>query len=294
MKLRDLQYLVAVYDHQSFSRAAEACFVSQPTLSGQIKKLEQELGIELIERSTRTVLFSAAGRKVVKQAREVLASVDQIKLTAAEFDDPLAGEFHLGVIPTVGPFLLPRIVTLLHDEFPQMHLFLHELKTKQLIERLDDGSLDAAILAKLDWQVAMQEWPLYREPFLLAMSESHELAAKKRALSHSVLEGEALLMLEDGHCLRDQALGVCFSEGAKEDQRFQATSLDTLLHMISFGHGMTLVPELACNANIPGVVYKKFSKPVPGRDIVMVARVHGSRNRGLDRLSAFIQKIMTG
>ena len=150
MNIRDLQYLVAVHDLENFSQAAEQCFVSQPTLSGQIKKLEQELGMSLIERSTRNVLFTEFGEAVVVKAREVLLTVSHIKELAEEMKDPFKGDYHLGLIPTVGPFLLPLIMAELNQTFPMINFFLYELKTDQLLEKLTKGELDAAILAKMD------------------------------------------------------------------------------------------------------------------------------------------------
>lgn len=290
MKLRDLEYLVAVYDLKGFGKAAARCFVSQPTLSGQLKKLEEELGVTLMERSTRSVKFTEAGERVVNQARQMLAGAQKIKTVASEFEDPLAGDFHLGLIPTIGPFLLPKIVTALHSEFPQMRLFLHELQTDVLIDRLLSGQLDAAVLAKLDWHRSLAEWHLYHEPFLLALPATHPLARAKKSLPKSVLDGESVLMLEDGHCLRDQAIGVCFAAGAHEDNRYQATSMDTLLHMISVGHGMTLVPEMAEHQLVNGVVLKRFKKPEPSREVVLVGRQKGSRHDGLKTLSEFIRR----
>ncbi len=289
MKLRDLQYLVAVHDLGSFSKAAERCFVSQPTLSGQLKKLEEELGVLLMERSTRSVMFTDAGERVVTEARGMLASAERIKAAAADFEDPLAGDFHLGLIPTVGPFLLPEIVAELHAEFPQMNLFLHELQTEVLLERLMSGKLDAAVLAKLDWQTSYAEWHLYDEPLVLALPEGHGLASSNRKLDKDDLDGQSLLMLEDGHCLRDQAMGVCFAAGAYEDDRYQATSMDTLLHMISVGHGMTLVPEMATHKPLKGIEFKRFSNPEPSREVILIGRENGARNAGLATLAEFIQ-----
>jgi LysR family hydrogen peroxide-inducible transcriptional activator len=288
MKLRDLQYLVAVYDHKNFSKAAEKCFVSQPTLSGQLKKLEEELGVPLMERSTRHVMFTEAGERVVTEARQMLAGVERIKATAAEFEDPLAGDFHLGLIPTVGPFLLPEIMADLQVEFPQMTLFLHERQTEVLLDRLLSGKIDAAILAKLDWDLPLAEWHLYTEPLLLAVPEKHPLANVEMPLKRNVLDGQSLLMLEDGHCLRDQAMGVCFAANAHEDDRYQATSIDTLLHMISVGHGMTLVPELAARKPLRGIKYKRFESPQPDREVVLIGRSNSARSAGLERLAQFI------
>lgn len=289
MNIRDLQYLVAVHDLNNFSKAAERCFVSQPTLSGQLKKLEEELGAALMERSTRQVLFTALGEQVVEQARGILLSVEQIREIARQTDDVMAGDLHLGLIPTVGPFLLPLIMPAISDQYPQLNLYLYELQTDTLIERLLKGELDGAILAKLDWQHPVTELSLYEERMLLAIASEDDIAGELSEVDRTVLDGRSVLMLEDGHCLRDQALGVCFAAGAKEDQRFQATSMDTLLHMVATGAGMTLVPELACDNNLPGVSYLPFTDPKPSREIVMLHRNKSARGAALSNLAKLIK-----
>ena len=292
MNIRDLQYLVAVYDLKNFSKAAERCFVSQPTLSGQLKKLEEQLGMQLMERSTRHVLFTDAGEQVVAKARQILLIVDEINDLARQSEDPMAGDFHLGFIPTVGPFLLPLIMPELARQYPQMTVYLYELRTDDLLDKLHHGELDAAVLAKLDWSQPLLEIPLYQEMMLLAVHEDDPLAARSKAVSRAVLEGRSVLMLEDGHCLRGQALGVCFSAGAREDDRFQATSMDTLLHMVATGTGMTLIPRLAA---IPksGVRYLEFSKPQPSRDIVLVARPTSARLQALHQVAELIENTVS-
>lgn len=289
MNIRDLQYLVAVHDLNNFSKAAERCYVSQPTLSGQLKKLEEELGVSLIERSTRQVLFTQLGEKVVAQAREVLHTVGRIRKLAKEYDDPMAGEFHIGLIPTVGPFLLPLIMPELSKQFPKSSVYLYELRTNQLIEKLLKGELDAAILAKLDWQHPVQELPLYTEPMKLAVASNDILADDAQPVGLEVLEDRSVLMLEDGHCLRNQALGVCFSAGAKEDGRFQATSMDTLLHMVATGAGMTLIPELASRKRTDGVSFLAFRDPPPAREVIMIMRKHSTRVEAINNIAKVIR-----
>lgn len=291
MNIRDLKYLVAVHDLNNFSKAAERCFVSQPTLSGQLKKLEEELGCVLIERSTRQVLFTPLGHQVVVMAREVLLTVDNIYNAAKACDDPFSGEFHVGLIPTVGPFLLPILMPVLGQEFPAAQFYLYELKTKELIERLLKGELDAVILAKLDWSHPVHEISLYSESMKLAVGSKHKALQHTDNVQLSILENQSVLMLEDGHCLREQALGVCFAAGANEDDRFKATSMDTLLHMISAGVGMTLIPELACNSKVPGVSYFSFDEPQPTREIVMLIRNHTTRKTALDTFAKCISGV---
>lgn len=289
MNIRDLQYLVAVHDLNNFSKAAERCFVSQPTLSGQLKKLEQELGAALMERSTRHVLFTALGEQVVEQARAVLLSVERIKSIARQSDDIMAGDLHLGLIPTVGPFLLPLIMTELGAQFPDLNVYLYELQTEELIDRLLKGTLDVVVLAKLEWHHPVTELPLYEEGMKLAVSSADPIAVKSVPVERAVLNGRSVLMLEDGHCLRDQAMGVCFAAGAKEDQRFQATSMDTLLHMIATGVGMTLIPELACDDKVAGVSYLPFTEPKPSREIVMLHRSKSARVPAFENIAKLIR-----
>jgi LysR family hydrogen peroxide-inducible transcriptional activator len=290
LNIRDLQYLVAVHDLNNFSKAAERCFVSQPTLSGQLKKLEEELGSPLMERSTRQVLFTDLGEKVVQQARGVLLSIDHIRDLARQSDDIMAGDLHIGLIPTVGPFLLPIIMPALSESFPKLNLFLYELQTDTLIDKLLKGELDAAVLAKLDWDHPVRELALYSETMNLAVSDQDPLAASSEPVVKSVLQDRAVLMLEDGHCLRDQALGVCFAAGAIEDQRFQATSMDTLLHMVGAGAGITLTPELACRGSIAGVRFLPFADPKPMREIVMLHRKKSARSKALKNIAEVIAK----
>lgn len=288
MNIRDLQYLVAVHDLNNFSKAAERCFVSQPTLSGQLKKLEDELGSELIERSTRQVLFTQLGEEVVRYAREALQTVDRIRSAAKQNTDPMVGDFHLGLIPTVGPFLLPIIMPELSAVYPQANLFLYELRTEELLDKLHRGEVDAAILAKLDWDQSFNQIDLYDEPMQLAVSAQDPLIETTKPLELTVLDDREVLMLEDGHCLRDQALDVCFSAGAKEDQRFKATSMDTLLHMVATGTGMTLIPQLATRNQVQGIRFMKFADPVPQREIVMLTRKNSARMLALNNVAKTI------
>ncbi len=293
MNIRDLQYLVAVHDMNNFSKAAERCYVSQPTLSGQLKKLEEELNAPLIERSTRQVLFTALGEQIVEMARDVLLTVDNIRAAAKSSQDPFAGEFHIGLIPTVGPFLLPILMPVLARDFPNAQIYLYELQTRELTQKLTKGELDAVILAKLDTSVSFYEMPLYQESMKLAVSDQDELAKCKTAVGLQVLKERSVLMLEDGHCLRDQALSVCTSVGALQDMRFKATSMDTLLHMVANGSGMTLIPELACNRGTEGVTYLSFVDPQPSREIVMLMRKQSARKQALEVIANRITDLLS-
>ncbi len=292
MNIRDLQYLVAVHDMNSFSKAAERCYVSQPTLSGQLKKLEDELNAPLIERSTRQVLFTALGEKVVGMARDLLLTADNIRATAKANEDPFSGDFHIGLIPTVGPFLLPMLMPVLSEEFPDTQFYLYELQADELVEKLLKGEIDAAILAKSNDSQAVQEIPLYSEAMTLAVHNEDELANSEQSLALSTLNGRSLMMLDDGHCLRDQTLDVCSSAGAHENVNFKATSMDTLLHMVANGSGVTLVPQLASNKSINGVSYLDFDEPKPSREIVMMHRNHCARKPALSVFADHISQLV--
>lgn len=281
MNLRDLEYLVALAEHRHFGRAANACFVSQPTLSTQLKKLETHLGVDLIERGPRSVLLTPAGEKVVARARVILAEVDGIRGIARQARDPRAGTLRLGAFPTLAPYLFPHVVPVLHAAFPDLELLLVEEKTSVLAGQLADGRLDAAVLAMPVDLDGVEVEPLFREDFLLAVPAGHELASPESArpgaepIATTALAGEPLLLLADGHCLRDQALTVCQQVGAAERAGFRATSLETLRMMVAAGVGITLLPELSVRppvADSDAIVLRRFRDPVPHRDIALVWR----------------------
>lgn len=275
MNLRDLRYLVAVADHRHFGHAAEACFVSQPTLSTQIKKLERELGVELVERSPRHVMMTAVGAEVVERARVALREADDIVEVARRAKDPESGTVRLGIFPTLAPYLLPHVVPQVHARFPDLELLLVEEKTEVVLQQLRDGRLDAGVLALPVHDDHLHEEPLFTEDFLLAVPSDHPLAATEGPASTSVLAAEPLLLLEEGHCLRDQALAVCELTGTSERNDFRATSLETLRQMVGAGVGVTLLPQLAVAPPVPpsdDVTLIGFAEPVPHRDIAMFWR----------------------
>lgn len=247
MTLRELRYLVALADHGHFGRAAEACHVSQPTLSTQLKKLEDSLGVVLFERTNKALWMTPVGRKIVDQARRVLAEADTLVELAHASAAPLVGPLTLGIIPTLGPYLLPWLVPLLSRACPDLQLVLCEDLTENLIERLRRHRIDTAILSLpiAGPDIACQ--PLFDEPFLFVCPRGHPLASEA-AVAETVLQQQPLLLLTDGHCLRDQALTVCGqSEAAIKDHGadFRATGLETLRQMVATGMGCTLLPALA-------------------------------------------------
>jgi len=261
MNLRDLEYAVCLAGEGQFRRAAARCHVSQPTLSAQIAKLEDELGVQLFERGPRAATPTVNGRSLLRQAQVVLDEVERLRALARAGQDPLQGPFHLGVIPTAGPYLLPLLLPALREGWPQLQLLLREAQTAALVERLRAGSLDAAILSlPLDADDLRGE-PLLSEPILVALPSGHRLAQQKRITPGS-LASESILLLEEGHCLRDQSLAVCDSAGlANHRDDVQAAGLESLRQMVMAGIGIALVPELATLAPFGAeqlTVYRRF------------------------------------
>ncbi|MCE2926638.1 MAG: LysR substrate-binding domain-containing protein [Rickettsiales bacterium] len=289
MNLRDLKYLVTVAEIKHFGKAAELCHVSQPTLSMQLKKLEDTLGLQLFERSNRKVMLTKHGEQVVLEAKIALAACERMVQLARHAEDPESGELVLGIFPTLAPYLLPVVMPQIGRQFPRLSLRLVEEKTDQLLTKLESGAIDAAILALPVMSPALSYELLFDEPFLLAVSDNHPLSRKKR-IQFDDLDGQALLLLDDGHCLREQALEVCQRVGASESQSFRATSLETLRHMVAAGGTMTLMPKLATKQD-RGIVYVPFAKP-PWRRIALCWRKTSHQALLMKHFAELIQKIM--
>ncbi len=292
MNLRDLQYLVALAETRHFGRAAERCHVSQPTLSAQLRKLEEFLGVVLIERRPRRVGLTPAGEAVVERARRMLCDAEDIRALARASQDPLSGQLKLGLIPTLGPYLLPRVAPRITRALPKLQLMLHEYQTAPLVDRVVQGELDVAILALPADTKGLVTRSLFAEAFLVAMPEHHRLTARKR-LKIGDLAGEKLLLLEEGHCLRDQALEVCTKAGT-EEQSFRATSLETLRQMVAAGLGITLLPRLAAEgpfASARGLTVRPFSPPAPSRVIGAAWRRSTSRGAAIAAVCDIISKV---
>lgn len=293
INLRDLEYLVAVDEERHFHRAAERCFVSQPTLSGQLKKLEGRLGIKLIERSTRQVVMTDAGKAVAVQARRVLATAKGITEIAQSFHDPMTGELQLGLIPTVAPYLLPLIMPPINKRFTRLRLWLHEQQTSQLLERLRNAELDLLILAlPVASTEEFGEIDLFREPFWMALPKGDPMV-KRDEVTLSDLNEREVMLLEEGHCLREHALDVCVTAGAHEQGVFRATSLETLRHMVGEGMGITLIPELAVpkqRSKLDAVQYRPFETPPPSRRIGLLFRKGSYREDTFQELAESIRQ----
>ena len=250
MTLTELKYIVAVSREKHFGKAAEACFVSQPTLSVAIKKLEEELEVKLFERSANEVTVTPLGEEIVRQAQSVLEQAANIKEIAKRGKDPATGPLRLGVIYTIGPYLLPDLVRQAIDRSPQMPLMLQENFTVRLLEMLRTGEIDCAIMAEPFPDTGLAIAPLYDEPFLAAVPATHAFATRKTVTSQE-LKSETMLLLGTGHCFRDHVLEVCpefarFSSDAEGIRKsFEGSSLETIKHMVAAGMGVTLVPRLA-------------------------------------------------
>ncbi|MEY4377351.1 MAG: hypothetical protein RJB26_1901 [Pseudomonadota bacterium] len=294
MNLRDLKYLVALADTRHFGKAAERCFISQPTLSAQIKKLEDYLGVALVERQPRNVALTPAGQEVVERARRVIRDTDDIVDLAQLSRDPLAGKLRIGLIPTIGPYLLPHVMLKLRKALPKLQVLLFEYQTRVLLQKLRAGEIDMGVLALPVDEDGFDTCELYEEPFLVAVPAGHRFAEQK-TVKPNELNGEKLLLLEDGHCLRDQALEVCSLLSVDEETDFRATSLETLRQMVGSGLGITLLPKLAAEGPFAAsktLVTKPFANPQPGRTVGTVWRRSSTRRPAIEAVNGVLAKAM--
>lgn len=272
--LRQLEYCVAIATHGSFSRAAESCGISQPGLSAQIAKLEEGLGVRLFERQPRRVIPTAAGEGVIAAARSVLEEVDGLVAVATELQNPLDGTVRLGVIPTIAPYLLPGVMPEVRERFPTLRLLLKEERTDRLTQMLREGALDLALVAVESDLGDLEVLPLFTDRFVLAVALDHPLAGRKRVRPEEIADQDVLL-LDDGHCLRQQTSVICEAAGACEIGDFRATSLGTLAQMVATGLGVTLVPEMALSDEtgfVRDLAIVRFDAPQPGRTVALAWR----------------------
>lgn len=288
MNLRDLHYLVAVDDLRNFSQAAEQCHISQPTLSNQIKKLEDTLGVAVFERTNKRVMPTEAGEAIIQCARRITQEVEHMKALADAASDPLAGPFRLGAFPTLAPYIFPDIVPAIKATLPRLRLILMEEKTAVLLERLRKGELDAVLLALPIDNDALVSEPLFEDRFMLAVPSEHPLAGQG-AVTQAALANHKLLLLEEGHCLRDQALEVCHLSGV-EEEGFRATGLETLRQMVKAGTGITFMPEIAVRHGEEGICYLPFVEPAPTRLIGLVWRKTTARKQVMEYIAALCSK----
>ncbi len=288
--LRQLQYAVAVAEELSFRRAAERCNVSQPSLSAQLAQLEQSLGLRLFERSQRKVILTSAGRDIVERAARLLVDADALLDAGKRASDPLAGTLRIGIIPTISPYLLPSVAPKLRAKFPRLMLAWVEEKTDILAQKLAEGELDGAILALESGVTDVDAEVIARDPFVLVTRPGHSLGKKKSPATVSDLRGEDLLLLDDGHCFRDQALELCLTAGAREGE-FRATSLSTLVQMVAGGAGNTLLPSLAIAAEVKRarLNVRPIASPAAGRTIALVWRKRSPFGQTLRQIGGVVR-----
>jgi len=272
--LRQLRYLVALAEHKHFGRAAEACFATQSTLSAGLQELEHLLDVKLVERSKRRVMLTPLGDAIVARARTVLREAEDIAELASASKDPLSGALRLGVIPTIGPFLLPRVLPPLRQSYPNLRLYLREDMTARLLDALNEGDIDVALIALPFQTDELEVRGLGMDPFLLACRADDPLA-KASALELDALPDDRLLLLDEGHCLREHALAACRLEPSRHRDDFRATSLPTLVQMVANKLGITLLPKMAVDSGLlagTGLLAKPLAASAPAREIALVWR----------------------
>lgn len=297
MNLRDLRYLVAVAEYRHFGRAAEACFVSQPTLSTQLKKLEETLGVVLFERSNRRVMLTPEGEQVVQQTQRILVELNALTALSEQLRDPMGGDLRIGIIPTIAPYLLPKVLAPLRKAFPNLKIQLTEGQTANITRMLKHGDLDATLLALPLGEENVEEVALLDEDFVFAVPADHP-KAQLVEVDPSDLEGEEVLLLEDGHCFRDQALEVCQAHRGIESKSYSATSLETLRQLVAAGVGVTLIPQLAVPDEVKpsdGLRYIPFAangQDRPMRTLGLCWRASSTRGELLQDVATLLKGCM--
>jgi LysR family hydrogen peroxide-inducible transcriptional activator len=294
ISLRQLQYVVAVAETKGFRQAADRCHVSQPSLSAQIAEAESALGVRLFERDRRRVLITPAGAEIIARARTILVAVDDLVAASQRHADPLAGTIRLGVIPTIGPYLLPDLDPALRREYPRIELLWTEDKTENLVARVQAGELDAALVALESELGDLEHVTIGEDPFVLATARGHALGRKPGRAKLGDLRDASVLLLDDGHCFREQALDFCAKAGAQE-LGFRATSLMTLCRMVAGGSGITLLPRLAVATENRGgaLAIRELAPPVPHRTLVLAWRRGSAIAESLGRLAASACKVFS-
>ena len=288
--LRQLRYLQALAQTRHFGRAAQACHVTQPALSVQVRQLEDRLGVALFERLPGRVTLTHAGEEVLRRAEEILTRSQDLKDFARHARGVLVGELSLGIIPTIGPYLLPNLLEQIAVRYPELILRLRETQTAALIDQLSDGRLDAVLAALPVAEGELEELPLFEDRFLLAVPAGHRLASMAVA-ELGWVEGERLLLLEEGHCFRDQALSYCAQADPRTIAGFGATSFATILQMVASGYGVTLIPEMAVASEASGrqgIAVLRFAEPQPRRAIGLIWRKSSPRRADFAALGTLL------
>jgi len=289
--LKQLKYLCSVAENQHFGQAAKACYVSQSTLSAGIQELEETLGVSLVERNNRNVLLTTIGKDVVDRAHDILVDVEDLVSMCAAAGEPFSGKMRLGVIPTIAPFLLPRLLRKLRSEHPDFKLFIREDLSQNLLDALYAGELDVLLLALPFPAENVDVMSLLDDDFLLASPPEHSLSRKKNVRTTD-LKGESLLLLEDGHCLREHALEACKLRDSQISIPYQATSLSTIVQMVANGIGITLLPSMSVEAGITAgtdLVVQPFDQPGVAREVGLMWRKKTPRQTEFRMLGEFVR-----
>jgi LysR family hydrogen peroxide-inducible transcriptional activator len=291
--LRQLQYVLAVSELKSFRRAAEVCAVAQPSLSAQVASLEEALGVQIFERLPRGIVLTEAGALIVEQTRRTLQAADDLVAVADQARDPLAAKLRIGVIPTVAPYLLPELTKALRARAPKLRVLWEEEKTRTLVERIGAGDLDAGIVAEESGLGELMHEAVGRDPFFLATARDHPLARSAGTAKLDALEGETVLLLDDGHCFRDQALAVCQRAGA-EEASLRATSLSTLAQMVAGGAGITLLPGISLRSEnrAKTLSVRAFGNRGPARTLALAWRKTMPASAALRELAGALRTVL--
>jgi len=286
MNFQQLEYIIAVHNHRHFAKAAEKCFVTQPTLSMMIHKLEEELGVKIFDRSKQPVVTTKDGEEIIKRAKVVIAQAEFLKHYASELRGEITGELRLGIIPTLAPYLLPLFLTSFHEQYPTLRIFVKEMVTDEIILRLQSGELDMGLLATPIHESGLEEHPLFYEEFFVYASKEEKLPKKKYLLPKQI-DINHLWLLEEGHCLRNQVFNLCeLKKQEKETLNYEAGSIETLINLVDYNGGITIIPGLA-ELNLKTAQKKnirEFANPKPVREISLVVIRNFPRKKILEQL----------
>ncbi len=292
LSVKQLRYFVAVQQHRHFGNAAKEVCISQPALSMQIKEMEQELGLCLIERSARSISLTPEGEEIAERANKILRELQDLKDFAEHAAAPLSGTIHLGVIPSLAPYILPRLLPALDQSYPDLKLDLRETLTATLIDELKHGSLDVVLAALPIDEPDLEELSIFEDHFLLAVSSKRNIDERTR-LGAEDLHSENLLLLEEGHCLRDQTLSFCNSVHQSNSANVGATSIATVLHMVAAEYGVTVLPEICADTEIADdrITLLRFSDPQPSRRIGLIWRSSSPKKEDYKALAKCLQNV---
>lgn len=291
MTLQQLEYILAVDEHRHFTKAADQCFVTQPTLSAMIQKLEEELEVKIFDRNRQPIAPTAVGALIIKQAREVLVQVENIKNIIEEEKQEIGGNFHIGILPTIAPYLLPRFFQDMVKKYPKLNIKVSEMKTPDIKRALLTGEIDAGILAELNDMEMYNHTHLFYEEFYAYIARENALFQNK-TIKSSDLSGELLWLLDEGHCFRDQMVKFCSIQARRSDKlTYQLGSMETFMRMVESGEGMTFVPELALDqmSDRQKELVRNFAIPTPARRIVMLTNKNFIRHSLVEAIQADIQ-----